>query len=722
MNTDDNKLPANFGIIVAELRKLADFKQAELAQKLTVDASRISRIESGDVYLTKSEAENLLQAIDTKEAKDFQEFLDQEWEILQRPTFYHPQRDILYKAELTFQKLKSFRNQEDLPTPLYGEANMHEKSLHEMTNYIMRLDHSVAYIGDMGVGKTTAVCVQSKLILSSKSEKGEPPSTALETGAGGTTVCEVRIRQGLQYSLYIEPVEDTEIYKLASELCASIYDSSNVSKESSFVEIENQTKGVSPEISRALRNMTGLVGQKQKLSDGKTRKIDPLKELSKNSESLADLCSEFNQKLSLWKRSRREITYDNMSDMSGLEWLKKVFKDINNGRHEDFSLPKRIDILVPFSPLDKSSYEIEIIDTKGVDQTAIRPDLQACIDDPRTIIVLCSGFNDAPGTSAQGLIEHLNKTGKSDLLRERIGILVLPRTNQAISMKDDSGEKAQTDEDGYEMKSDQVEMLLDRIGTKNIAKLFFNSVSDNPEGLNKFIIDQLENIRIKRISRINEICSAVDYLSENQEEEHGRISRDKVSKRLKIFLKQNSSLPNHDWKIYKYLIEEVETTNARSLWASMLREGSWYNLDVHFVLGNGAMKESRKCTLRIFNELIVLVKNMLGDEDLKPSHVFLKELESNWSDWYNKFINRAYAVGSQIFRSSLEEHSYIWIECAELYGQQRQFRYEVASILQSWFEDSDQEDLYKSLETRLAKMWQTEVLDQLKKIVDDKDK
>lgn len=701
---------------MAELRKGAGLKQADIAQKLTVDASRVSRIESGEVSLTSDEAEEILKAIGTKEAKEFRLFLNQRWEILERPPFSHPQREALYKAELTLQKLVSFCNQKNLPTLLYGEAKMHEESLLQVAKYLSSLHHSIAYVGDIGVGKTTAVCIQTGLVLP-KSSKSDLPSTALETGGGGTTVCEVRIRQGLQYSILVEPHADTEIYKLAGELCAGIYESGNVVKDGASTDKESQIKGVSREIERALRNMAGLTRQRQRASDGKTKAYDPLKELAEKSESLDALCSEFNQKLALWKRTGREIPYDEMSNLSELEWLQKTFMDVNNGRHEEFSLPKRVDIIIPHSPLNIPKYEVEVIDTKGVDQTAIRPDLQACIDNPRTITVLCSRFNDAPGISAQNLIEHLNKAGQSLVLSKRVKLLALPRPTEAIAMKDDSGESAQTDEDGYSMKAEQVELLLKRIGVDNMPMYFFNSVSDASQQLNEFIIEQLNTLRTEKVERISLVCDAVDYLIKHQEEEHVRTAQRHVAKELKIFLERYPDLPEQNWDVHEYLLYEIRNTHARTVWASVRREGDWSNLNVHFTLGYGTRMDARKCTEKIYYGLLEIVQNMLGDSDLKPSHVFLKELDSNWLSWYGNFLNIVQRIGSQVFRPALDGDS-VWLECAELYGEGTQFRREVASKLREWFRSSEQSHLYDLLKIRISEAWRTEVLGRLSQLVD----
>lgn len=636
------------------------------------------------------------------------------WEILEQPPSSHPQREALYKAELTLQKLRSFCSKKNLPTPLYGEAKMHEESLLQAAKYLLSLHHSIAYVGDIGVGKTTAVCLQTGLILP-KSGQSDLPITALETGGGGTTVCEVRIRQGLQYSVLVEPQVDTETYRLARELCAGIYESGDGLKDGSPTDKESQIKGVSREIDRALRNMAGLTRQRQRTSDGKQKTYDPLKELAKKSESLDALCSEFNQKLALWKRTSREISYDEMSNLSELEWLQKTFRDINNGRHEEFSLPKLVDITIPRNPLYIPEYEVEVIDTKGVDQTAIRPDIQTCIDNPRTITVLCSRFNDAPGISSQGLIEHLKKVGQSTVLTERVKLLVLPRPMEAIAMKDDSGEPAETDEDGYSMKGEQVEQLLKRIGIENMPMYFFNSVVDIPPQLNEFIINQINTLRKERVKRISIVCNAVDYLIKHQEEEQARTAQRHVSKQLKIFLERYPDFPEQNWDVHDFLLDEIMNTHARTVWASVRREGHWDNLDVHFILGCGARAKVHKNTGKIYDGLIEIVQQMLGNNDLEPSHVFLRELNSNWLSWYDGFLNITQQIGSQVFQPALDGDS-VWLECDKLYGQGKQFRFEVSSKLREWF--NSQRHLHDSLKIRICEAWQTEVSERLRTLVD----
>src|SRR5207247_9691963 len=140
----------------------------------------------------------------------------------------------------------------------------------------------------------------------------------------------------------------------------------------------------------------------------------------------------------------------------------------------------RIDVLVPEPLLKDSSVVLGFVDTKGVDDTAIRPDLKLRLDDPRTLTVLCSSFNSAPDTTMHRFIEHIIQTGSERVLTERVGILVLPRPGEARSMKDDAGQLAETDADGYQMKGDQVAGTLRRIGADGVPGVLFNAASDAP--------------------------------------------------------------------------------------------------------------------------------------------------------------------------------------------------------------------------------------------------
>ena len=90
----------------------------------------------------------------------------------------------------------------------------------------------------------------------------------------------------------------------------------------------------------------------------------------------------------------------------------RLLPRVNKGLLPDVSLPRRIDMVVPIRLLGDQPFSIRVIDTRGIADTAIRPDIRCYLDDPRTLTVLCSRFGNAPDNSLKLLMENLVSTGR----------------------------------------------------------------------------------------------------------------------------------------------------------------------------------------------------------------------------------------------------------------------------------------------------------------------
>jgi transcriptional regulator with XRE-family HTH domain len=704
---------SDLGQTLAELRKAADLTQTDIARSLNVDQSRVSRIEKGDVIPADTEINVYLSAIGTRDALAYSVFLKQDWQILECPSNWrHPQLDALYKAETYLQKIENFISKPDGSSFLMREADTYRQGLLREAEYLISLQHSISYVGDIGVGKTTAVCELTGLVIPQEAQIDR--QSVLSTGGGGTTVCEVRIRQGLNFGIIVEPVPEQEIYKLVEDLCTNLNDST-------AEEQENQQRGVFKEIERTLRNMTGLVRPKsRKGADGKIEKpIDPIIELAKECDNNQEaLHWKVAERLHLWKRTRRDIWLEGTSQQQGLEWLKRTFADINYGRHKEFSLPQRIDVIVPNNVLHSSHYELEIIDTKGVEGTAIRPDIQARLDDERTLTMLCSRFNDAPNTSIQLLIEHLTKTRSKEVLEDRVILLILPRKGEASVMQDDTGNPVETDEEGYGEKQYQVQTRFQSIGGGSIPIYFLNVEKDDPKLISTALIERLEKLRKARLEQISNLITKIDYLFENQETELVLAAQRDVNKSLKIFVNQNRKLPSNMWPVHDYLLRAVQFAHAGTVWATTRRRGTWYNLNVYFLLGEGARADAQSRSQQAFNGLRELVKNKLDDQELQPVHKFLGAILDNLDLWHKSFLEAAQRAGVQTFAATLKE-SDIWAKSTAIWGSGGGYRQEVIDLIKRWFDDSQQKHLHHLLNTRIEMAWSEEVLEQLEKLTDD---
>ena len=95
--------------------------------------------------------------------------------------------------------------------------------------------------------------------------------------------------------------------------------------------------------------------------------------------------------------------------------------------------------------------------------------------------MLCSTFNQAPSTSVQLLLDHLRNAHGLRVDAGKVSVLALPRDDEAMAVKDDSGEPPIDDEDGYHLKRDQIlRTLASGDGALNgVPILFFNAKKDD---------------------------------------------------------------------------------------------------------------------------------------------------------------------------------------------------------------------------------------------------
>ena len=368
--------------------------------------------------------------------------------------------------------------------------------------FLGELKHNIAFIGDMGVGKSTAISFIFELLV--------PPSVAekainrpvLETGAGGTTICEVHIKGGPQFGISLLPMSEVEMRALVSDFCAAKWIVHTMERREA-----GESIAISREAERAIRNMSGL-GRRRAMVDGKVAYHDPVSDLVASRDSEDEFRTHVLGLLNLDERTRRELWYEGSSRKDPMEWVSETFKAVNNGRLKDVPLPKSIDLLIPEFGQAFGELEISVIDTKGVDDVAVREDLDRRLKDSRTTIVFCSRFNDAPGTSTRALLQHMRQTFSDRLDSGKVAVLALPRSEEARAMKDDMGEQALTDAEGYEFKRMHVLSELSAEDLDSVPMFFCNVETDVPVVVRDDLFRQLNRMRKAVENRLFELCAA----------------------------------------------------------------------------------------------------------------------------------------------------------------------------------------------------------------------
>src|SRR5437867_446415 len=509
------------GADLARLRLTTGAKQSKIAEAVKVDTSRISRIETGEITPDADEVAKIARAIGTKDAKEYADYFREVWSVLEKPSFWHPNRKELLEAEQDLASLEACVKKEQTGDSAKAQAELHRDTLVYASDYLRSLDHSIAFVGDIGVGKSTAICFTTGLLLPAdpKAHGALSKRVVLETGSGRMTLCEVQLQKGAKdaFALVVYPHSQEEVFRTVSDFCASLIDAYSGPAG------EQGGRGVSEEVNKALRNMAGLARKLEKGPDGKPQRFDPAMELVRachngsteltleiRKQLLAEVTAEILKRLKLEQRSTTEFRFEEENQVAGLRRLRELFANVNKGLCSEVSLPRRVDLIVPMHLLGKRPYAIRIIDTKGVDGSAIRPDIRAYLDDPRTLTVLCSKFNSAPDPTMQLLMENLANTGAERVMAESVALLVLARGAEVMDTQDDVGNRAETPEEGYRLKEDQVKLALSNIkGAESIPVVFFDVLNDEHQAITDALANQVERMRRHYVRRIQEAGKAI---------------------------------------------------------------------------------------------------------------------------------------------------------------------------------------------------------------------
>ena len=706
MTTTSNEI----GAYLARLREKAGLKQNELAGKVTWSPAVLSRVESGERPLSAEERDSILDAIGTEEALAFKGTAERVWVHLPRPPLGHPDEQILWEAEQALEKVTQLAESDDTRNLLAKRLATFISQINSAAESVFKTEHNVAFVGKIGVGKTTAMCRMAGLEVQ-KSDRLEP---VLEVGAGGTTVCEVRLQRDSGYGIHVEPMDADDFHREVLEFAhflARPPEEENPEQDDG----DQDAHGTSKEIERVIRNMSGLTVTRRRLPDGKRERIDRAQELAEEFPDANTLAGEILARIRPHQRTRHQIWYPEISGQEPLEWLKETFEQLNNGRHPEFALPKRVDIIMPKTILGDGPLSFCLVDTKGIDATTERADLAAYFNEPGTLLVLCSSFNDTPSTEVQELLSNAKGSLFSDL-GAKAAILSLPRSDEALAVKDDQGIPAESVQEGYELKGEQAELRLKSQNLPYADIAFFNAREDNPQDLTDFLLQRVEAIRQRHRSKLDEAISGAIGLVENANEAHIQEVYQLAAHQMTVWLGYSGEIGELNTQLETSLITAINRAYASSVRASVRRQGAWYNLNYSHHLGRGARVMVARIVDPKLENFKVITENLLQDEELEPAFGLVRQARRVLEDGTESLLQQSELLGSRIYIDYLKPDARFWRQCDAEWGRGPGYRDRVLRHHREWFSDEGR-DFQVMVQELVEREWR-QILGRLAAILD----
>ena len=693
------------GAYLARLRDKGGLKQNELAGKVTWSPAVLSRVESGERALSSDELDAILDAIGTEEALGFKSTAKRGWKHLPRPPLGHPDEAILWKAEQALEMVKELAESPEIKNVIAKRLEAFVSEINSAARLILKTAHNCAFVGKIGVGKTTVLCRIAGLEVL----KADRPEPVLAVGSGRTTVCEVRLQQGSGLGLHVEPMDADAFHREVLEFANVL---TNPPEEESPEQEEGgqDAQGTSEEIVRVIRNMSGLTVGVRRLPDGKRELADQAKQLAEEFTDPITLAGEILGRIQLQQRTGRQLWYLESSGQEPLMWLKETFEQLNNGRHPEFALPKRIDISVPqnmkeekITILGEGPLSICLVDTKGIDDTTERADLGEYFNEPGTLMVLCSSFNDTPSTEVQKLLSRAKDAGFSHLDTKAV-VLSLPRPDEALATKDAQGIPAESALEGYELKGDEAEFHLQARKLPHVGITFFNVREDDPQDLIDFLMDQVERIRKGQQARLEEIISGAIELVENVDEAKVQ----EAAHWMTVWLDNNQDIGDLATRLENSLIAAINRAYASSVRASVRRQGDWHNLNHSYQLGYGARVMAARAVARKLDDFKAITEILLQDDELEPAFGLVRQARRILEDGVASLLRSSELLGRRIYIQHLEPDWEFWRWCDNQWGRGYVdglgYRDRVARYHQKWFSD-DGRDFQAMMQELVEREW-----------------
>lgn len=681
--------------VLKHVREAANLSQTALAKDMGTVASVLSKLEKADEAEPEM-AERYLTAAGTELAQNVHDYYARAWFQEQPPSFLHPDRQGLWIIDQALKDLEAFETENNDPI-LRSPIGLLRGELRTAEAYLRRRDHIVAWVGDIGVGKTTALTYAVGLLVGD-GRSGRRP--AFPVGSGRTTVCETAIRVAPTFGILVDAFDDEEVLRLTRDMASSL-------------EPGASGVGVPAEIARVLRNMSAMKAMTTLVGDDPVS-TDPIADLLSSGLGVDEVTDRIVGAMKLADRRERQIILPEGSE-DGLAWVSRLVTNINVGLDARFSLPRRITVLMPSKNLSADGQTLQVVDTRGIESITQRQDLAEHGDDPRTLVVLCTKFADAPNATVQRQLQESVDAGSDAPERRRQSILVLPRGDEALELHG-FDEPIASRPQGYAVRRKEVEQALVNAGLPKTPVYFFDARNDDPEKIWKSLRDQISAMRAVYTDRANAAAGGVAHLRENIDAVRAAEARQDIEHEIGRVLDVVSLLAGSVRPAHQNLIDQMAVGHHSSIAASIVRRGEWDPFRFAHILGQGVRIDANRRTvpmsLRIEHKLDDLEQKF---SDLAAVIQSLQAIRARLGERRQEFLAAARTIGRDAYGQLLDGQSDIWTDSAERFGQGAGYKRDVAGTWRNWFETAAAAHATaQAVNERLQDAWTFWIVDSLR--------
>lgn len=274
---------------------------------------------------------------------------------------------------------------------------------------------SIAFLSAVGRGKSSLIAAATGLRLESENPAYPKKWSVLPVGAGRTTLGEIRIEFGSvnDIVLHVEPMPRRALEMEVRIFAQDQFDAAH--KQKSTAGNDSQP---GEELAKLLKNW---------LAPTTNHPHDELRNEAESAETSESLENQWLARVDFDTRCRVfEESFAANDD--GLRELKNRLAALMKGTLANAPVPAATLIRMP--PGELAARVAAIIDTQGIDDGSKawikgRTDLRAWLDNPNSLLVVCTAFEDAPDPVSRSVLLAIQEILGLQSLRERAVRLIV---------------------------------------------------------------------------------------------------------------------------------------------------------------------------------------------------------------------------------------------------------------------------------------------------------
>lgn len=591
------------------------------------------------------------------------------------------------------------RLSEDFGADVEKDAKRWHEAISKKFDLISRPDRQVVFIGEVGVGKSSAVATTANLLVedSTPADKSSLRKLSmLPTGAGRTTLCEIVTRAHLtaensgEFGIILDSFSEEDMSEM-TQLWAE--DEWNKRKLSAQNGTELEAPSNSQEVARALRTMAGYAERSETVREGgtnaaKRRIIHPLDDVIESYDDFEKFKTHLLERLNLEKRGKGNWWFPPSRARSE---IKELLEKINAGSCREALLPKKITLVIPdfMQEIGVDKGHLQFVDSRGLDagvRLSARPDLQRYVADPHAIYVLCSPFKSAPGDAVREFLKEINEDARWLESRNRIIVALLDQ-GDAEQVNGAGGDR----EAGLEIKLDECISELRNTGIIasdfHIPMLAVDVLLDSPAKLRRKIKEQIDFVDKEHARELEGLLKHADQFLDNLHEGARTELIPRINKILKDVLRESlpSGVPMAS-PVQGALNAIQVTQHASVIYAACRRRGKYRNLDLYEAIASAAATAATawitKPIRRVVGKLNELIDNeeyRLVRDDLHLYKLRFNESKLNFVQSYSDSVKAEVAP-------LLQKDKQLWNECCSNWGMSNGFKSRVHDAVREWSE------------------------------------